>query len=398
MGPADMDRRIHGNEIRQLEPSQALFQGMLESAPDGMVITDAGGRILLVNTQTEQLSGYMRHELIGQLVEVLVPERYGEIHIQHRSEYMATPRTRSMGVGLDLYLRRKDGSELPVEISLSPIQTPEQILVFASIRDVTTRKQSEAKIKRLNDELQHHVEQLLEANREMESFSYSVSHDLRAPLRSMDGFSKVLMERYADQMDERGRNYLSRVRAAAQKMGRLIDDMLSLSRIGRTQMRWDQVDLSEMATAIVEELRQREPERQVVVTITPNMKVSGDPALLQIVFTNLIGNAWKFTGKREEAHIDVGLKEERGERIYFVRDNGAGFDMAFVDKLFTSFQRLHTEEDYSGTGIGLAIVKRIILRHEGRIWAEGAVDQGATFYFTLESQFDERTDHFVGGR
>ncbi|HEY3415553.1 MAG TPA: PAS domain S-box protein [Armatimonadota bacterium] len=371
---------------REAETAQAYFQGVLESAPDGIVIVDADGRITLVNNQTEQLSGYTRDALLGKPVEVLIPERYGEIHPRHRATFMAEPRTRPMGVGLDLFLRRSDGTEVPVEISLSPFRAPAGMLVTASIRDITARKQAEAEIQRLNSELQQHVEQLKTTNKELEAFSYSVSHDLRAPLRSIDGFSKVLLERYEQQLDERGQDYLNRVRAAAQRMARLIDDMLNLSRIGRAEMHLETVDLGAVASSIIEELRQRDPERQVEVVMQPEMVVMGDPALLRIVLVNLLSNAWKFTGKREDARIEIGQELSNGERVFFVRDNGAGFDMAYADKLFSPFQRLHTEEEFPGTGIGLAIVQRILARHGGRVWAEGVEGQGATFYFTLGEQ------------
>ena len=367
----------------EAEAARSYFQGILEAAPDSIVIVDAQGHITRVNNQTEQLTGYAREELIGRLVEVLIPERYGEIHVQHRADYMAAPRIRPMGVGLELFLRRKDGVEVPVEISLSPFRTPDGILVTASIRDITERKRVEAEINHLNEQLQRNVEQLRDTNKELEAFSYSVSHDLRAPLRGIDGFSKVLLEQYANQVDERGRDYLARVRNAARRMGRLIDDMLNLSRIGRREMVRTTVNLSEIAASVIEELHQRDPERRVEVDITPGLLVTGDPDLLRIVLDNLLGNAWKFTGHQEAACIEVGVTTHNGEQVYFVRDNGAGFDMAYADKLFTPFQRLHTEAEFPGTGIGLAIVQRIITRHGGRVWAEGEEGKGAAVYFTL---------------
>ena len=371
------------NARREAESARSYFEGLLEAAPDSIVIVDPEGRIVLVNSQLELLSGYTREELFGQPVETLIPARYHAVHVGHRHGYITEPRARPMGVGLELFLRQKDGSEVPVEISLSPVRTPAGLLVTASIRDITARKEAEAEIKRLNDDLQRNVEQLKTAIAELEAFSYSVSHDLRAPLRSIDGFSKLLLERYPEQLDERGKDYLSRVRAAAQRMGRLIDDMLNLSRIGRVEMRHETVNLSKLAEDILSNLREQEPGRQVETVIQPGMTATGDSALLQIVLENLLGNAWKFTGKREQARIEMGIQEIDGERVYYVRDNGAGFSTKYTDKLFSPFQRLHTEEEFPGTGIGLAIVRRIINRHGGRVWAEGAEDKGATFYFTL---------------
>jgi len=367
----------------EAESVRARFQGLFESAPDGIVIVDAEGRIILVNTQLERFAVPIRDDLLGKPVEVLVPARYGDIHVRHRAAYMAAPRTRPMGVGLDLYLRCKDGREVPVEISLSPSATLEGIVVYASIRDITARKAADAEIKRLNEELQHHLARLEMANKELEAFSYSVSHDLRAPLRRIDGFSKILLDKYADRLDETGRDYLARVRNAAVHMGRLIDDMLNLSRVGRREMQRMPVDLSDLAASILAELHQREPERQVRAEVQPGLQVIGDAGLLRIALENLLGNAWKFTGKTPEARIEMGATSQEGARVYYVRDNGAGFDMRYTDKLFSSFQRLHSEEEFPGTGIGLAIVQRIIARHGGRIWAEGEEGKGATFYFTL---------------
>jgi len=384
-----LEQRVHERTeqlqqtLTEAESARSRFQGLLESAPDGIVIVNAAGQITLVNSQLERLSGYTRDDLLDKPVELLVPENFRTLHIRQREEYMAAPRTRPMGVGMELYLLRKDGEQVPVEISLSPFRTPNATLVIASIRDITARKAAEAEIKRLNTALQRNVEQLTAANKELEAFSYSVSHDLRAPLRSVDGFTRILAERYPDRLDEQGRDYLARARAAAQRMNRLIEDMLNLSRIGRREMRWEPVNLSAMAASVVEELRQRDPERQVAVEIQPDLQVHGDAGLLRIVLDNLLGNAWKFTGHREDARIAVGMMVQDHERVYFVRDNGAGFDMAYVNKLFTPFQRLHTEEEFPGTGIGLAIVQRVVTRHGGRVWAEGEEGKGATIYFTL---------------
>src|SRR5205807_7715033 len=230
-----------------------------------------------------------------------------------------------------------------------------------------------------NESLRRNAARLLAANAELDAFAYSVSHDLRAPLRSIDGFSQMLLEDYTAQLDEAGQDSLKRVRAATQRMGILIDDLLKLARVTRAEIRAEVVDLSDMARDIAAELQRATPERQVEFAITPHLQARGDPRLLRVVLDNLLRNSWKYTAKQARPRIEFGSVEENGGRAFMVRDNGAGFDMKYADKLFGVFQRLHSAAEFEGTGIGLATVRRIINRHGGRIWAEGAVDQGATF-------------------
>ncbi len=227
------------------------------------------------------------------------------------------------------------------------------------------------------------VEELERKNKELEAFSYSVSHDLRAPLRSIDGFSQVVLEEYAEGLTEKGRDYLQRVRSAAQRMAELIDDLLQLSRVSLAEFRLDRVDLSAMAQSVVDELQRREPERTVTFQIQPSLLLTGDRRLMRVVLDNLIGNAWKFTSKISDARIEVGAEERDDARVFFVRDNGAGFNMTYAEKLFSPFRRLHSEAEFPGTGIGLATVSRIVDRHGGRVWAHGAVGRGATISFTI---------------
>jgi signal transduction histidine kinase len=237
---------------------------------------------------------------------------------------------------------------------------------------------------RLEARVAERTARLERANKELEAFSYSVSHDLRAPLRSIDGFSQALLEDSADKLNAKEKSHLQRVRAAAQRMGELIDDLLELSRVGRAPIRRDRVNLSQIGHDVAAELRKRDPQRQVQIDIAEGLVVAADRGLVQIVLENLIGNAWKFTRDRTPARLELGTKREASDAdVYFVRDNGAGFDMSYMDKLFRPFQRLHSEAEFPGTGIGLATVQRIIDRHGGRIWAEGAVGTGATIYFTL---------------
>jgi len=241
------------------------------------------------------------------------------------------------------------------------------------------------------------VEELERKNKELEAFSYSVSHDLRAPLRGIDGFSQILLEDYAEKLDPAGQGHLSRIRAAAARMSRLIDDMLHLSRVSRAELRRERSDLSAIARLIVTDLQRREPERMVEIDIQEGLIVDADSSLMTIVLDNLLGNAWKFTGKKPGARITFGVRQVPRGQAYAVHDNGAGFDMTYAERLFHPFQRLHSEADFSGTGVGLATVQRVVDRHGGVVWAEGAVDQGATFFFTMGSGSGDRLMHGLGG-
>ncbi len=302
------------------------------------------------------------------------------------------PKTRSE-MALPLILRGKVLGALTVQSEEATAFTEEDITVLQAMVDQLAIALENARLfeeqQKFSEKLERRViertAQLEATNKELEAFAYSVSHDLRAPLRSIDGFSLALLEDYHDMLDDIGKDYLRRVRAASQRMGQLIDGMLKLSRLTRDELRRQQVNLSSIAEEIIAELQQNEPERDVDIIIEPNLIVNGDPRLLRAVLENLLGNAWKFTGKREQARIKVGVTHSENYPIYYVKDNGAGFDMAYADKLFGAFQRLHRTTEFQGNGIGLATVQRIIHRHGGKVWAEGEVGKGATFYFTLDS-------------
>jgi light-regulated signal transduction histidine kinase (bacteriophytochrome) len=257
--------------------------------------------------------------------------------------------------------------------------------LLAELRiEVTERKQAQEQAQSLNQGLCQAIAELKAVNHELESFSYSVSHDLRAPLRSIDGFSQALLEDCHEQLDATGQNYLQRIRAATQRMGKLIDDLLSLSRVIRSDVHIESVNLSRLASNICTEFQQTKPDQQLEFVIQPGLLVKGDERLLQVVLENLLNNAVKFTSKHSQAKIELGaITQEDGSLVYFVRDDGVGFDMKYADKLFSPFQRLHGMQEFQGNGIGLATVQRIVRRHSGQIWAEGAIEGGATFYFTL---------------
>ena len=254
--------------------------------------------------------------------------------------------------------------------------------------EIVERQQAEQRAQELNQGLQQAIIELKSVNKELETFSYSVSHDLRAPLRSIDGFSQALIEDCVDRLDETGHDYLRRIRLATQKMGQLIDDLLTLSRVIRSDMRREPVDLSRLVSQICKDLQQADPARVVELTIAPGIVDRGDSRLLQVVLENLLNNAWKFTANKPQVKIEFGMmpSEPTAPPTYFVRDNGVGFDMAYTSKLFSPFQRLHSVTEFPGNGIGLATVQRIVHRHGGRVWTEGAIDRGATFYFTLTTE------------
>lgn len=367
---------------KQIEAENAYQAFLLANVNDAILATDSKRVATYWNKAAEEIYGYHAEEIVGKPIsDVLRSEITDEQRTEILRQLAETGRYR-----VEVCQYHKNGKALWIEgTNMSLRNDHGDVTGYVSVnRDMTERKQVEARVALLNEDLQHRAASLEVANKELESFSYSVSHDLRAPLRTIAGFSQAIAEDYASQLDAEGKNYLQRIQAAAQRMGELIDDLLKLARITRMEMHFETVNMSELAHMITAELQQTQPERQAEFVIAEGLIANGDSQLLRIVLENLLGNAWKFTARRPQARIEVGLIEHsEHEQVFVIRDDGEGFDMAYADKLFGAFQRLHAMTEFEGTGIGLATVQRIVHRHGGRVWAEGAVSKGAAFYFTL---------------
>ena len=372
-------------ERRQLQNERFHMASIIESSDDAIFSKTLDGIILTWNKGAERLYGYSANEIVGKDVTLLTPEgREGEV-----GEFLEKVRGGHSVEHFETARMRKDGTVLYVSVTISPIRDENGEVTGASTiaRDITERKRAEEDVRRMNANLEKLVKERtahLEAiNKELEAFSYSVSHDLRAPLRAIDGFAKMLLTKYVSQLDDQGNHYLNVIRASANKMGRLIDDLLAFSRFGRIEFEKGQIDMSRLAQSVYDELRETYSGNVITLLIRTMPPAWGNSALLRQVLANLISNAMKFTKMRETPFIEIGGNQSGREAVYFVKDNGIGFNMRYADKLFGVFQRLHKTDQFEGTGVGLAIVQRVVQRHGGRVWAQGKANEGAVFYFSL---------------
>jgi PAS domain S-box-containing protein len=371
---------LKGFDADQAWTQSQLFAAIVSSSNDAIVGKTVGGVITSWNPAAEQMYGYPADEIIGQSMTVVCPpDRAGEIQ-----EILGKVGRGESVTHFETVRQRKDGTTFPASVTVSPIRDEHGTLIGASsiARDITEQKQFRAAT-----ELAHRAGDVERANRNLESFTYSVSHDLRAPLHALGGFSGILLEDYGDVLGEDGRDYLERIQSASDRMARLIDDLLDLSRLARAELHPRPVDLGAEVTRIAEELQHAEPDRRVQFAIQRPVEVQADRTLIRTVLEHLVGNAWKFTSHRDDALIEFGTTPVEGASLCcYVRDNGAGFDPAYAGKLFSPFQRLHTADEFPGAGVGLASVRQIVERHGGQVRAEGLVGEGATFYFTLDAK------------
>ncbi|HYB99500.1 MAG TPA: PAS domain S-box protein [Candidatus Limnocylindrales bacterium] len=383
---ANLSEPARTEDVSAEQNQRRLLDAMAATAPVGMFVSDAQGRCTYVNDRWCRIWGVERSEALSRgWIKALHPEDRDRVLL----DFLTMTQAKRPYSG-EFRVRHGDGRERWVLGRSVPLLdgNGEVIAQVGTATDITSRKLAEEEVRRLNRDLEARVAErtaeLQSALKELEAFCYAVSHDLRAPLRALDGFSSALLEEFGDQLEGHGKDWLLRLRAGSQRMGRLIDDLLALSRLSRGSMRRERVDLTRIAQDVIEELRHTADARSVAVEIESGASCMGDPTLLRVVLQNLLGNAWKFTARTEHPRIEFGTaNDEDGAPVFYVTDNGVGFDMMFADKLFGLFQRLHHPSEFDGTGIGLANVRRIIERHGGRVWAQGQPGAGATFYFTV---------------
>lgn len=352
-------------DLTATKQAQRRFERLLDSAPDATIVIDSTGTIVRANARVKAIFGYLAHELIGEPVETLLPERFRERHVQHILRFFTDPAARPMGSGMALFGLHRDGTEFDAEISLSPIETDESLLVAASVRDVTEKRE------------------LARSNSELEQFAYIASHDLQEPLRMVASYTELLRRRYEGHLDEKADKYIGYAVEGAKRMQGLIDDLLAYSRAGAQDRQMEEVDSSEAFDAALSNLAVALNRSAGRVTRTNLPTITADRAQLVQLFQNLLGNALKFARPEIPPQIHVSARANKADWIFSVQDNGIGIEQEYSDRIFRMFQRLHLRADYEGNGIGLAIVQRIVRRHGGRLWVESKPGEGSTFYFAL---------------
>ena len=369
-----------------LHQSEEKYRTLLESVQEGYFELDLAGNFTFFNDSLCRIYNYSKEELMDMNYRHYTDK---ETRKNGFHEFNKVYNTGEPLKGFTWPIIGKDGTKRYVETSASLLKdsSGKPIGFRGILHDITARKRAEEELKKYREQLEGLVQErtikLEASNKELEAFSYSISHDLRAPLRAIDGFSQALLEDCEDKLDLQGKDYLIRIRAATQRMSTLIEDLLNLSRITRSEMSMEKVNLTRIVRSVINELQNSQPQRHVKIRIADGLEDIADSRLISIALENLMSNAWKFTAKQSEALIEFGSTREGSKKVYFIRDNGAGFEMTYMDKLFAPFQRLHTIDEYPGTGIGLATVRRIIHRHGGKVWAEGHTGKGATFYFSI---------------
>jgi len=356
-----------------LRESRQQLQAIMDNSPALIYMKDLQGKYMLINQRFEEVFGLDREEVVGRKDEDIFHKEIAKVLRENDKKVLET----GVPVKVEELIPQQDGFHTYIATKYPLMDASGKPYAVCGIStDITERKKTEESLKLYSEELNA-------VNKELEAFSYSASHDLKNPLNTISGFVQILLEDYWESIDETGRDYLKRIAQGTDKMRSIIDDLLNFSRIKKQEIRREEVDLSELARRIISDLRYSQPKRKVHVSIQQGLKANADSQMLGVVLTNLLNNAWKYTSKKENPKIEVGALKKEGKTVYFVKDNGAGFDMNLSDRLFVPFQRLHTGKEYTGTGIGLAIVERVIKKHNGKVWAESEVGKGATFYFTL---------------
>jgi PAS domain S-box-containing protein len=369
-------RETEHRQVEIIREKSEQVEVIVNNAPSAVIVIDGDDNILRWNSKAEKIFGWTAAEAVGQRIdEMIIPERFRKSHRAGLRHYLKTGEGPLLNNLIEVSAVRKDGSEFPVELGISSVKSGGKEIFIGFMNDISARRIAEDRIRSTNLQLES-------SNRELESFSYSVSHDLRAPLRAINGYTQILMKDYEANLDPRGKQMMASVLSNVKRMGQLIDDLLSLSRFGRAELKRQKTDMNRLVQNVVTEMGRHSDLTKTKIEVKPLPPAMVDQTLMMQVMNNLISNAVKYSARGKNPEVEVGALQDDGETVYYIKDNGTGFDMKFYDKLFGVFQRLHDNTEFEGTGVGLAIVKRIIDRHNGRIWAESEPGKGATFYFT----------------